>query len=170
MQATATDAAGHVSVPSTTHGFTVSLSYFSLGCSATPASQGAWAWLALVFGVWIARSRRGRWRGVSLRRAARPPLRRAQLATAGLLAAIVSTTVQAKVAPPETSNPYIPIVARLYEDLELQTALATLQQARAHPGNRPEEHVWLEMMDGALTQLTIQGTRTETVEKISGCS
>ena len=77
-------------------------------------------------------------------------------ASAGMAAAAVVVSMllggQAlgKVAAPETKNPFILIVARLYENLEFDTALSTIPKAVAWPNNGPQELLWLELMEGVL--------------------
>ncbi len=71
-------------------------------------------------------------------------------AIVALMGVVISSEALAETAVPETNNPFIPVVARLYDALELAAALSTVQKALNWPNNTPQDVVWLELMEGAL--------------------
>lgn len=74
-----------------------------------------------------------------------------ECAAALLLAWLLPGEAFAAVTVPKTANPYIPAVVNLYESMEYEVAIDTLRKAEAWSGgNRKQEIVWLNMMEGVL--------------------
>jgi hypothetical protein len=55
-----------------------------------------------------------------------------------------------EVSVPETKNPHLRKIARLYDALEYEAALALAVKADRHPANKAQERLWLELMKGVL--------------------
>ncbi|XXF75681.1 hypothetical protein P2318_21780 [Myxococcaceae bacterium GXIMD 01537] len=51
---------------------------------------------------------------------------------------------------PATKNPHLRKIASLYETLDYEDALRLVPKAAKHPGNKEQEHLWLELMTGVL--------------------
>lgn len=51
---------------------------------------------------------------------------------------------------PETKNPHLRKIARLYDALEYEAALNLSLKADRHPANKAQERLWLELMKGVL--------------------
>lgn len=75
---------------------------------------------------------------------------RSHVVAIGLLAVLLSSEALAKTDIPDTKNPYIPLVAKLYDSLEFDTVISTLQKASNWPNNTPQDLLWIELMDGVL--------------------
>lgn len=61
-----------------------------------------------------------------------------------------NTAIAGFVRVPKTSNPFIPVAAQLYESLEYEAALQTLDKASGWRENGATENTWIAMMGGTL--------------------
>lgn len=69
-----------------------------------------------------------------------------------------------QVEVPETQNPYIPVVAALYEVAKYEEALSKLERA-LEKANGEREVVWLKLMQGVLQAELAQGTALESFKE-----
>jgi tetratricopeptide (TPR) repeat protein len=70
--------------------------------------------------------------------------------TALALMLFMSEAAAQGVSVPETKNPHLRKIARMYDALEYEAALDLAMKADRHPANRAQERLWLDLMKGVL--------------------
>lgn len=97
------------------------------------------------------------------------PRARCVLLVAAALLCLVAPTASAQEAPkievPPTQNPYIPVVANLYEHAKYEEALSKLEKALEWQSNGPQEALWLKLMKGVLQVELAQGAALESFKE-----
>ena len=113
-----------------------------------------WLWTAL-FNLWTPRTFLPRARTFSA----------VAVLLTGLAASAADAQEPPKIEVPQTQNPYIPVVAALYEEAKYEGALFKIEKALDWDSNGPRELIWLKMMQGVLQAELAQGAVMESFKE-----
>ncbi len=82
-----------------------------------------------------------------------------------LVAATASAEEASKVKVPQTQNPYIHVVASLYDQAKYEEALSKVGKALESKSNGTQEEIWLKLMKGVLQAELAQGAALESFKE-----